>query len=108
MKTKKKEKAKSQIKNICYLRVSTEGQDNAKNKADILQFANDRAFGHINFIEEIVSGKVSWKNRKIARIIEDDLGPGDRLIVPELSRLGRSLLDIMEMLSIAKKRNLYF
>jgi DNA invertase Pin-like site-specific DNA recombinase len=94
------EKAK---RNIAYLRVSTAEQDTEKNKADILMFANDRGFGKIEFIEEQVSGKVSWKNRKIAKII-DDLESGDRLIVPELSRLGRSLLDIMEMLSIAKRK----
>ncbi len=34
------------------------------------------------------------------------LGDGDHLIVPELSRLGRSMLEIMEMLSIAKDKGI--
>lgn len=102
MKTKAIEKVK---RNIAYLRVSTADQDCEKNKADILMFGNDRAFGKIEFVEEQISGKVSWKNRKISQII-DDLESGDRLIVPELSRLGRSLLDIMEMLSIAKRKGI--
>jgi DNA invertase Pin-like site-specific DNA recombinase len=58
------------------------------------------------FFEEKVSGKISWKERKIKNII-DDLGEGDRLIVPELSRLGRSMLEIMEMLSIAKEKGIF-
>ena len=105
MRAKKKEQAR-EIRNIAYLRVSTHDQDCEKNKSDILSFANDRGFGQVEFVEEIISGKVSWKNRKIRQIIEDDLADGDRLIVPELSRLGRSLLDIMEMLSIAKRKGI--
>ena len=98
-------KDKRQPRSIAYLRVSTIEQDTEKNKADILLFANERGFGHVEFIEETISGKVSWKNRKISKII-DELCEGDRLIVPELSRLGRSLLDIMEMLSIAKRKGI--
>jgi len=90
---------------VAYLRVSTIDQDIEKNKADILSFANDKQFGHVEFIEEKVSGKLSWKKRKIKKII-DDLKSGDRLLVPELSRLGRSMLEIMEMLSIAKEKGI--
>ena len=100
-KTKKKD-----LKTIGYLRVSTIDQDTEKNKAEILSLANDKKFGHVKFIEEKVSGKKSWKERKIKSII-DDLGEGDRLIVPELSRLGRSMLEIMEMLSIARDKGIY-
>ena len=90
-------------KTIAYLRVSTIDQDTEKNKNEILKLAKDRDFGKVEFIEEKVSGKKCWKERKIKQII-DDLKEGDRLIVPELSRLGRSMLEIMEMLSIAKDR----
>jgi DNA invertase Pin-like site-specific DNA recombinase len=92
-----------QNKTIAYLRVSTVEQDLEKNKADILTFANDRDFGKVKFVEEKVSGTKNWKNRKIKQVI-DDLNTGDRLIVPEFSRLGRSMLEIMEMLSILKDR----
>src|SRR5210317_763138 len=99
------DKSKAPIKpqTVAYLRVSTIDQDTEKNKAEILKFANDRDFGQVKFIEEKVSGKKSWKERKIKQII-DDLGDGDRLLVPELSRLGRSMLEIMEMLSIANDK----
>jgi DNA invertase Pin-like site-specific DNA recombinase len=93
-------------KTVAYLRVSTVDQDTEKNKNEILKFTNDKDFGKVIFIEEKASGKKSWKERKVKKII-DDLGEGDRLIVPELSRLGRSMLEIMEMLSIAQQKGIY-
>ena len=78
-------------KTIGYLRVSTDRQDLEKNKADILSFANQADLGRVVFIEEKASGKISWRKRKIANVL-DDLGAGDVLIVSELSRLGRSML----------------
>lgn len=93
-------------KNIAYLRVSTAKQDLEKNKADILHLANNNNFGKVEFVEERVSGKKSWKERKLKRVI-DELGEGDRLIVPELSRLGRSMLEIMEILSVAKEKGIF-
>ncbi len=101
--------AKSMIKRapktIAYLRVSTADQDTDKNKADILKFANDRKFGNVEFVEEIASGKKSWKERKIASII-NNLSAGDRLIVPELTRLGRSTLEVLEILKVAKQKGI--
>jgi len=58
------------FKTIGYLRVSTGEQELEKNKSDILHLANHLNLGRVNFVEEIVSGKVSWKKRKIAEIIE--------------------------------------
>jgi DNA invertase Pin-like site-specific DNA recombinase len=93
-------------KTVAYLRVSTADQNTEKNKKEILLFANDRKFGNVDFFEETVSGKKSWKEREIKKII-DELDEGDRLIVPELSRLGRSMLEIMEILAVAKERGIH-
>jgi DNA invertase Pin-like site-specific DNA recombinase len=95
-------------KTIAYLRVSTIDQDIEKNKADILHLANDKSLGKVHFIEERVSGKMPWRKRKIAVILEE-LKKGDNLIVSEMSRLGRSMLECMEILSIASQKgiNLY-
>ena len=100
-----KRTTKAGVKNIAYLRVSTADQDTEKNKADILKFMNEKDFGQVEFIEEQVSGGKSWKERKIKSII-DTLGKNDRIIVPELSRLGRSMLEIMEILAIAKEKEI--
>jgi len=93
----------SNFKTIGYLRVSTGGQELEKNKSDILHLANHLNLGRVSFVEEIVSGKVSWKKRKIAEIIEE-FKKGDTLIVSELSRLGRSMLECMEILSVAVEK----
>src|SRR5208337_1935380 len=99
------DEAQRRVRTIAYLRVSTDGQDLEKNRADILHLANDRDLGRVDFIEETVSGKVSWKERKVKPIL-DELQKGDNLIVAELSRLGRSMLDIMEILKIAKDKEI--
>lgn len=96
---------KAKNKTYAYLRVSTFEQDTEKNKADILIFANEKDLGKVHFVEEKVSGKKSWKERKIKNII-DELGDGDILIVPELSRLGRSMLEIMEIMAVAKEKGI--
>jgi DNA invertase Pin-like site-specific DNA recombinase len=101
----KKKQAEMVIHNVAYLRISTQDQNCEKNKMDVLKFANDRAFGVVSFIEETVSGTKSWKDRKIKTVI-DELSSGDRLILPEISRMGRSMLEIMEMLSIAKQKGI--
>ena len=93
-------KGATQPKVIAYLRVSTAEQDLEKNKLDILKLAHDKKLGLVEFVEETVSGRVSWRKRKLAPILES-LSEGDSLIVSELSRLGRSMLECMEILSIA-------
>ena len=99
---------KTTPKTIAYLRVSTIDQDIEKNKADILTLANSLKLGHVQFEDEKVSGKVSWRKRKIADILESTQA-GDTIIVSELSRLGRSMLECMEILSIAAQKgvNIY-
>ncbi len=92
-------------KTISYLRVSTIDQGTEKNKHDIRAYANSQDFGKVLFVEEKITGKKSWKARKIKKII-DDLGEGDRLIVPELSRLGRSTLEVLEILKAATDKHI--
>ena len=92
-------------KTIGYLRISTNDQDLEKNKLAILNLANDKELGKVHFIEEIISGKVSWRNRKIAAVL-DELKQGDTLIVSELSRLGRTMLECMEILSISTQKGI--
>ena len=97
--------AKNTSKTIAYLRVSTIDQDIDKNKAAILALANTKVLGHVQFVEEKISGKISWKKRKIADVLETS-EKGDNIIVSELSRLGRSMLECMEILSIASQKGI--
>lgn len=96
----------AKTRTIAYLRVSTNEQDLEKNKADILHLANSKKLGHVEWVEEKASGRISWKKREIGCVIEE-LDAGDNLIVSELSRLGRSMLQCMEILSIASEKGIH-
>ena len=56
-------------------------------------------------MQEKISGKVSWKERKLGSVI-NSLKTGDSLLVSELSRLGRSMLEIMQILAISVERGI--
>ena len=94
---------KTKNKVIGYLRVSTVDQDTNKNEADILKFANAHDFGKVEFVSEKISGITSWKKRKLFDVVQS-LHAGDVLIVPELSRLGRSLVDVLDVLNDLSKK----
>jgi len=86
-----------------YIRVSTDKQDVENQRYEILKYANEKKLGNVEILEETVSGRKSWKDRKLGELIEK-LQKKDILIVPELSRLGRSMLEIMELLSILLRK----
>jgi DNA invertase Pin-like site-specific DNA recombinase len=92
-------------KTVAYLKFSADEQDYQKNKVNILKFAGDRHLGEIDFVEENYTGKVPWEKRQIKSLI-DNLGSGDKLIVPALSGLGKSMLEIMEILAVAKEKDI--
>ena len=91
---------------IGYLRVSTTEQDLEKNRHAILELANEKGLGQVQWIEEKISTRVSWHKRQIATVLES-LHAGDHLIVSELSRIGRSFLECMEILSIAAQKGIH-
>ncbi len=91
---KKSEKSKSQV--IGYLRVSTNTQDMNNQKLEIVEYARQNKLTVDDFIGIQIS---SWKNNKARRIDEllERLHTGDTLIVAELSRLGRSVGQVVTM-----------
>lgn len=90
---------------IGYLRVSTADQDLEKNKADILKLANEKQLGNVEWVEEKVSGTKDWRKRELGTAF-GALGEGDTVIVSELSRLGRSTLQILEIMKDAKEKGI--
>lgn len=92
-------------KTVAYLRVSTVDQNIDKNKADILLLANQHDLGKVHFVEEIASGRTPWRQRQIASVLEE-LQENDAIIVSELSRLGRSMLECMEILALAVRKGI--
>ena len=76
------------MKTVAYLRVSTRSQDLANQKLAILEFSQKRRFPIGQFIESRISSRKSPLERRIGEML-GTLQPGDRLLVSELSRLGR-------------------
>ena len=88
-----------------YLRVSTIEQNTEKNKYDILSFSNKNKLGNVEFIEEQISGKTNYKERKLGTLLKE-MNKGDVLIVPELSRLARSITQIFEIIDYTKQKGI--
>lgn len=82
---------------IAYLRVSTDKQTLENQRSEIKRFANTRNLNIDRWVEETVSGKVRDANRKLGCTLKR-LKKGDTLVVSELSRLSRTLLDIMAIM----------
>ena len=82
------------MKTVAYLRVSTRSQDLANQKLAILEFSQKRRFPIDQFIESRISSRQSPLERRIDEML-GTLEPGDRLLVSELSRLGRSLSQVI-------------
>lgn len=88
-----------------YLRVSTINQSNEKFKDDILRYANSNKLGNVEWVEEKVSGKVDWRKRSLGELV-DGMNCGDVLIVPELSRLGRSISMIFQIVEACQAKGI--
>ena len=57
------------------------------------------------FVEEIASGRKPWRERQSSQVLEELQG-GDAMIVAELSRLGSSMLECMEILALATRKGI--
>jgi DNA invertase Pin-like site-specific DNA recombinase len=95
------------MKTIAYLRVSTGSQDLANQKLVLLDHARQERFAIDRFVEAQASSR---KDRDRMRIEElfGTLDPGDRLVVSELSRLGRSLGQVIQTVDELVKRKVRF
>src|SRR5262249_55347381 len=83
------------MKNVAYLRVSTGGQDLATQKLAILDYARRHRFTIPRFVEAQLCSRGARQREQILQTIVE-LPAGDRLVVSELSRLGRSLGQIIQ------------
>lgn len=89
-----------------YLRVSTDAQDVENQKHGILEYANKRGLAGIQFVEDTVTGKKPWKERKIGELLTQKAKKGDVLIFAEISRMARSTLQVLEILEYAAKNEI--
>lgn len=82
-----------------YLRVSTDHQDVSNQRHGILEYANRKNLGHLDFVEDLASGKEKWQSRAVGKLLTETAKAGDIVIFAEISRMARSTLQVLEMLS---------
>ena len=80
-----------------YIRKSTEKQEFKHMEFEIEQYANKHNFTINKWIEETVSSRKPLNQRKLGLLLES-LSNQDTVITTEISRLGRSLLEVMSIL----------
>lgn len=80
-----------------YIRVSTDKQTTENQRFEIESFMEGKPYKVETWIEETISGTKKLSERKLGKLLKR-MGKNDSLIVSELSRLGRNLMQIMSIL----------
>jgi len=89
-------------KTIAYLRASTDKQDVTHQKYEILEYARKNNLAVDEYIELTISSSKSGKQRRIDEM-KEKLLPHDILIITELSRLGRSTTEVVDLINVLIK-----
>ena len=90
---------------IGYLRISTEKQHLENQRDEIQRYADHNNIVIDLWISEVVSGRKQASGRKLGRMISK-MKRDDTLIVSEVSRLSRTLTDIMEIMGKCLKKGI--
>ncbi len=85
--------------NYGYIRVSSDKQTVENQRFEIENFARANSFKIDGWIEETISGTKSYNKRELGVLLKK-VKKDDLIICAELSRLGRNLFMIMEILNI--------
>ncbi|MGR5540784.1 recombinase family protein, partial [Vibrio campbellii] len=91
--------------NYAYLRVSTDSQDVANQKHGIYEYCNKVGIANLSFVEDVVTGKKKWHERKLGQLIEGMIR-GDKIIFAEVSRIARSTLQVLEVLEVCMDKGI--
>lgn len=89
--------------NYGYIRVSTDKQTVANQRYEIEQFCKREQLVIDGWIEETISGTKSYDKRALGGLLRCVV-KGDLILCAELSRLGRNLFMIMEILNICMRK----
>lgn len=91
--------------NYAYLRVSTEKQTIKNQRFEIETYCKQNNIKIDIWTQETVSGKKDFKDRKLASVL-NKMKPLDTLIISEISRIGRNIIDIMNILNFCIERKI--
>lgn len=87
-----------------YIRVSTDLQTVKNQKIAIQDYAKLHNLHNIKWVSETISGTKNPEERKLGKLL-NDVSKGDIILITELSRLGRNLLMVMNMLQSFLEKN---
>lgn len=90
--------------NYGYIRVSSDKQTVENQKYEIKRFAEQEGIKIDGWISETISGTKNYDKRKLGKLLRN-VQSGDLIICSEISRLGRSLFMIMEILNICMSKD---
>lgn len=86
-----------------YIRVSTEKQTLENQRFEICKYCQENGMVIDKWIEETISGTKSPDKRRLGHLL-DRLGENDLIIATEISRFGRSLFMVMEILNLCLEK----
>lgn len=87
-----------------YIRVSSDKQTVENQRFEISRFCERENIRVDGWIEETISGTKAYSKRELGKLLSRT-GKGDLIICAELSRLGRNLLMIMDILNLCMTKD---
>lgn len=89
---------------IAYIRCSTQKQQTSHQRHEIQEYTDKNGLVIDRWVEETISSRKSLKKRKLGTLLEE-LQENDVLIATEISRLVRSLSEVMGILETCLSKN---
>ncbi|WP_289285647.1 master DNA invertase Mpi family serine-type recombinase [Parablautia intestinalis] len=86
-----------------YIRVSSDKQTVENQRFEIKRFAVENGFEIGGWIEETISGTKNYDKRALGKLL-NKVATEDVIVCSELSRLGRNLFMIMEILNVCMNK----
>lgn len=88
-----------------YLRVSTDHQDAENQKTGVIAWLVAHGNPPLMLHSDTASGATSWRDRALFGLL-GEAEPGDSIVVAEVSRIGRSTVDVLDYFREATARGI--
>ena len=89
--------------NYGYIRVSSDKQTVENQRFEIEKFCESQGFRIDGWIEETISGTKNYSKRALGKLLRR-VNDGDLIVCSELSRLGRTMFMIMDILHLCMEK----
>jgi site-specific DNA recombinase len=90
---------------VIYSRVSTSAQDTSRQIEGLQRYCEIMDYEVVEVISEVVSGKIEYEKRQLNRVFQ--LEGINGVVVSELSRLGRSTADTLDLIKYLNEKGIW-